>query len=107
MLEKLFNLPNMLPTILDYINQLQCNENPISNIMQCKLWKTVLKTEVYDDTVLLLPLFFYFDDFEPLNVIGSHSGAYKIGGNYVGLPFLPENFVSKLQYILPLAFFFR
>lgn len=105
MLEKLLNLPEMLPTILDYINQVQACENPITNIMQCKLWKTLLKTEIQDDKVLFLPLLYYFDDFEPLNVIGSHSGAYKIGGNYIGLPFLPANMASKLQYILPLIFF--
>lgn len=106
MLEKLLNLPRMLPSILDYINKTQGRENEVSNIMQCKLWKTIIKTEVHDDKVLLLPLLYYFDDFEPFNVIGSHSGAYKIGGNYIGLPFLPENIVSKLEYILPIALFF-
>lgn len=96
----------MMSTILDYIIEVQGRENPISNIMPCKLWKAIIKTEVHDDNVLLLPLLYYFDDFEPLNVIGSHSGAYKIGGNYIGLPFLPETIISKLQYILPLALFF-
>lgn len=55
---------------------------------------------------IALPLFIYSDDFEPLNALGSHRGAYKLSGVYVYLPCLPPNVQSKLQYIFLGMLFF-
>ena len=48
------------------------------------------------------------NDFEPLNVLGSgsHSGAYKLSGNYVYMPCLPEDVQSRLEYIFMAMLFF-
>ncbi|KAJ6639408.1 hypothetical protein Bhyg_12152 [Pseudolycoriella hygida] len=81
-----------------------CTDGSISNIIQSPLWRKLLDFEKgNDELTLFLPINIYFDDFEPLNVIGSHSGAYKVGATYLGLPFLPDYIVSKLEYIFPVA----
>lgn len=106
MFTKLFALPGFLTKIFNFIGGFHSNSGTISNIMEAKLWKTVLQTENLNRKVLFLPLFLYFDDFEPLNALGSHAGAYKIGASYLGLPFLPEELVSKLEFIFPISLFF-
>lgn len=106
-LHKFFNLPNIMAEVHTHVKSLQsCTDGSISNIIQSPLWQKLLSFEKNDESVLYLPINIYFDDFEPLNVIGSHSGAYKIGATYMGLPFLPDHIISKLQYIFPVALFF-
>lgn len=55
---------------------------------------------------LFLPLLVYFDDFEPFNVLGSKSGAYKIGAVYCKLLCLPPLIEAQLLHINPVMFFF-
>lgn len=107
-LQKFFNLPNVMSELFSYFHTLEsCTDGSISNIIQSPLWKQLLNLEKNsDDSTLYLPINIYFDDFEPLNVVGSHSGAYKVGGTYLGLPFLPDHIISKLEYIFPVALFF-
>lgn len=107
MLKKFFNLPNVTRDVVMYVDKLNNNcDGTVSNIIQSKLWKWHLSLRDDLPSILHLPVFLYFDDFEPLNALGSHSGAYKIGAAYMGLPFLPDDIVSKLKYILPVALFF-
>lgn len=107
MLNKFFDLPNVTRDVVNYVHSLnKSSDGPISNFVQSKLWKWHLSLCADPNSILQLPIFLYFDDFEPLNALGSHSGAYKIGASYMGLPFLPDDIVSKLKYILPLALFF-
>lgn len=107
MLKKFFSLPNSARDVLKYVVDLYKScDGPVCNIIQSKFWKWHLSSCEQTATILYLPVFVYFDDFEPLNVLGSHAGAYKIGAVYMGLPFLPSDIVSKLKYILPIALFF-
>src|SRR6202012_6291085 len=46
------------------------------------------------------------NNFEPLNVLGSRSGAYKLSGVYVYMPCLPEDVQSRLEYIFMAMLFF-
>lgn len=39
------------------------------------------------------------DEFEPLNALGAHSAAYKIGNFYVKIPCLPEYLQYRIHYI--------
>lgn len=107
MLNKFFKLPNVMRDIVKYVEKLnnEC-DGIVSNIIQSKLWKWHLSLSSDPPSILHLPIFLYFDDFEPLNALGSHAGAYKIGAVYMGLPFLPDDIVSKLKFILPVALFF-
>lgn len=106
-LDKFLNFPGIMKSIVDFVesNKL-CKDESISNIMQSPLWSKLMSVEESSDSTLYLPLNMFFDDFEPQNVIGSHSGAYKIGSSYMGLPCLPHDMVSKLEFIFPVCQFF-
>lgn len=78
----------------------------ISNIIQTPLWKKKINRIENDSSTLLLPLIIYFDDFEPLNSLGSHSGAYKIGSVYCSIGSLPSHVQSQLNYIFLGSLFF-
>lgn len=106
-LEKFLNLPGIMCEIDTFIKSKQkCEDGSISNIVQTPLWKKLLSVEEKCDSIIYLPLNVYFDDFEPQNVIGSHSGAYKIGSVYMGIPCLPNHIISKLEFTFPVCLFF-
>lgn len=48
----------------------------------------------------------YFDDFEPNNPLGSHSGTHKLGGIYVKLLCLPPYLASKLCSVIVAMIFY-
>lgn len=96
--ENLFKTPNFLSKILIYVEDLMKEKTLISNIIQTPFWKKKINKIENTGTILLLPLIIYFDDFEPLNALGSHSGAYKVGGVY-SIACLPSHVQSKLDYI--------
>lgn len=106
-LDKFLNLPGIMQSIVEFMSSNETRKGEsISNIMQSPLWEKMLSVEESNDSTLFLPLNLFFDDFEPQNVIGSHSGAYKIGSSYMGLPCLPDYMVSKLEFIFPVCQFF-
>lgn len=106
-LEKLLNLPGIMYEIDTFVKSKQnCKDGSISNTVQSPLWRKLVSVEEKCDSILYLPLNVYFDDFEPQNVIGSHSGAYKIGATYTSIPCLPNNIISKLQFTFPACLFF-
>lgn len=76
---KLFDLPNFLNEIIEYNNSLD-EPDWISNILQTDFWKDKARNLDLKDDEIALPLFIYFDEFEPLNALGSHSSAYKLAG---------------------------
>lgn len=96
---KLFGLPNFLNDMFKFIDNLTDDGISIENIMQSKYWKYRKSKILLNDDEIALPLFIYNDDFEPLNALGSHRGAYKLSGVYVYLPCLPPSVQSKLEYI--------
>lgn len=59
-----------------------------------------------DNDTLVLPVFVYCDDTEPLNAIGAHSGEYKICGTYLKIPCLPDHLQSLLSFIILAMFHF-
>lgn len=103
---KLFALPNFFNDILGYINSLDDKSEWIYNVVQSPYWKYMKSTLNLKDDEIALPLYIYNDDFEPLNVLGSHRGAYKLSGVYIHMPCLPPEVQSKLQYIFPAMLFF-
>lgn len=106
MLTKFLNLPGILATIETFISEKQKCKDSISNVVQTPLWEHLISKENKDDSTIYLPLLLYFDDFEPLNSLGSHSGAYKVGAVYCILQCLPPYMASLLAYIFPVSLFF-
>ena len=94
LLNKFFELTNVLVETVNYISLLESTENnEFSNITQTELWKN--KTAGIEEIVLLI--FLYDDDFECGNPLGSHATIYKMAGMYLSLPCLPPQFRSKLD----------
>lgn len=102
-LKQLFQLPDFYSTVLTYVNGLNRLCDKVENIIQSPLWKS--KVAKYKESDTVLPIHLYYDDYEVCNPLGSHAGAYKIGGVYVSLPFLPPELRSKLDNILLFSLF--
>lgn len=108
LLSALFNNQEFFSQILSYIDMLGSEPNDIiSNIMQTEFWKQkISELDNNNDSTLFLPLICYFDEFEPLNALGAHSGAYKVGGVYLKLGCLPPKWQSLLDFIFTFGLFF-
>lgn len=75
MLKLFFKIPDTLETILSYTDSLK-NSDKIFNYIQTDTWKQKLSFYKSDDIVL--PLIFYFDDFEPNNPLGPKSNKRSL-----------------------------
>lgn len=106
-LESFFNLKNVLPETLFYMNELfeaGNNSDIVSNFIQGSYWRDLVQT--YYQNEVVVPLILYFDEFEVNNALGSHAGVNKLGAFYCTIPCLPIQFQSKLENIF-LAIFFN
>lgn len=95
-LKAIFEIPNILKDILDYMKQVTNNQHCVSNIIQSDLWKH-LSHDFHDK--LVLPLIIYYDEFETNNPLGGHAGVHKVGAAYFSLPCMPPEARSKLDNI--------
>lgn len=102
----LLNLPGFIDDILIYIHNINMRDDVICNIVQSKMWREKLKSMDNIDGSLILPLLLFNDDFEPLDSLGVHAGAYKIGGVYIKIGCLPENLQSKIDFIFLAMLYF-
>lgn len=101
---KLFlELPGCLEAILSNLEHLSKTAEPFTNVVQGDLWKHKVQTHFQGKTVL--PLFVFFDDFDPDNVIGSHGGDHKLGALYYSIACLPQEYLSKLENIFVASLF--
>lgn len=96
-LQNLFELPGALSATLNYVDSLK-NSCPdvIFNPVQSDLWKMKV-SRYFNNSDIVLPLHFYYDDVEPNNALGPHSE--KLGAGYILLPALPPACQSKLENI--------
>lgn len=96
-LKNLFELPGALSSTLKYVEYLKnaINDAVISNVIQGHRWKTIVSK--FQDTDIVLPVDFYYDDVEPNAALGAHSE--KLGAGYIMLPALPPACRSKLENI--------
>ena len=86
-IKKILETPGLFVEILNYVQSLQ-RQATVSNVMQGQLW-----SKHRNDTQIILPIFYYYDDFEPGNTFGSHA-------------FLPPHLVAKLSNILIISIFY-
>lgn len=103
----LFSKTDLLAIILNYMNTI-IKSPQFHNIIQSKFWKEKLKNlnANNEKDTIFIPVMIYFDDFEILNIAGSHSGQYKIGAVYIKILVLPEHLSSKLTSIFLVMLFF-
>ncbi|XP_032688505.1 uncharacterized protein LOC116852345 [Odontomachus brunneus] len=95
-IQKLFALPGFLQQILNYMRNLSMESNGISNIIQAQLFKKL--QEKYPNRIII-PLIFYYDEFEVNDPLGSRTGTHKIGAVYYSLPCIPPHAQSHLLNI--------
>lgn len=79
-------------------------ESNIFNVIQTDYWK---KRKGFFDNAksILIPLFFYFDEYEVGNPLGSHKSIHKLGAVYVKIACLPPAIASGLGSIFLLSLF--
>lgn len=95
-LQKLFAIPGFLQQILNYMENLSVESNAISNIVQAEAYKKL--QEKYPNRIII-PLIFYYDEFEVNDPLGSKTGTNKIGAVYYSLLCMPPNTQSHLDNI--------
>lgn len=95
-IQKLFALPNFLQQILNYMQSLSMELNSISNIIQAESFK---KLQNKYPNRIIIPLIFYYDEFEVNDPLGSQTGTHKIGAVYYSLPCIPPQAQSQLLNI--------
>lgn len=83
-LRKFFELPNVLETIVKSFET--------SSFIQGTAWQEIKRQH---PDKLVIPLSFFFDDFEANNPLGAHK--QKIGAVYYTITCLPPEFYSKLE----------
>lgn len=103
---KLFSVSKFFNEVVEYIDTLDNDSDWIYNVVQSRYWKSITSRLHLEDNELALPVYIYNDDFEPLNALGSHRGAYKLSGVYIYMPCLPPHLQSKLEYIFLAMLFF-
>ena len=67
--------------------------------MEKKIYANFLEQNIF-------PVFISFDDFEPGNPMGSHSGQQKLGGLYISIPCLPLHIATALSNVFLVTFFY-
>lgn len=87
---------DVLDEIIEYISSLNSDAEIMSNIMQGNLWKDIMKE--YQGKIYL-PYSLFFDDYETVNALGSHSGIQKLGAAYIYLKCIPPEHKRNLNNI--------
>jgi hypothetical protein len=98
--QRIFEMPGTLSKIRAHLQQL-ADSSVFTNFMQSEFWKKKIQNIEAD---VVLPVFFYFDDFGVDNPVGPKRKAHSIGGIYLKLPFLPIEIESKLDNIFSMYF---
>ncbi|XP_051165298.1 uncharacterized protein LOC127284058 [Leptopilina boulardi] len=74
-LQTVLSKPGILDSIIQYMDDLGADKKYLRNVIQGDLW---LK-KYHDPGKIIIPLHFYFDEFETRNPLGSHAGEEKLG----------------------------
>lgn len=94
-LQTVLSKPGILDSIIQYMDDLGADKKYLRNVIQGDLW---LK-KYHDPGKIIIPLHFYFDEFETRNPLGSHTGEEKLDGAYVSIACLPPHLSAKLKNI--------
>jgi len=100
-LKYFLELPGVYDTVITNIQNLR-DSNQFSNIIQGPLWQQIL--DKFENRIVL-PLILYFDDAEPDNQSGSHSGNHSLGLLYYFIACLPQYLLSSLENIFVASVF--
>ena len=96
LLQSFLETEGVLGCMLEYMSSLNSSNTVISNIMQGEVFRNTL---LEFQGKIVIPVTMSFDDWEPGNCLGSHSGIQKIGGAYIFLHSVPPQYRSNLENI--------
>lgn len=99
LIRKFFEQPQTLDDTLEYMTKLGTLDG-IQNFVSGSIWKQISKNFTQQNKIAI-PYFLYNDDFDPDNILGSHSGANSISAFYLNFPTIPPHRYTKLKNILP------
>lgn len=102
----IFNQTNLLEQILARISELREDHGEIENVMQGRLWHSLISGLCVKDDQIALPLFLFYDEVQLLNSLGSHSTDYKLGVYLMKLGVLPKHLESSLKMVHLHSLFF-
>lgn len=103
-LEFFLKLPNVFKEMEAFIVSEENSDGGVyTSVFQGTLWKSVKKRFPGKS---VLPILLFFDDFEPLNPLGSRAGIYKLGAVYMSLASIPPKYCSLLENIFLVQLFF-
>ncbi|KAK3915050.1 Kinetochore protein spc7 [Frankliniella fusca] len=106
---KLYSVPSInrsrVQSILDICSDFSCSAHleVLETKVNCGLWKNIEDT--YFQGRLVFPIVLYFDDAEPKNQTGSHSGDHSLGLLYYFIPCIPQHLLSLLENLFVAAVF--
>jgi len=93
---KLFlEIPGLFQVITNYMQELNKEHILISNIIQGDMWLKKYASGIKDEVVF--PLYYFYDELEVGNPLGSHAGKNKFGAGYVSIASLPPFLSSQLN----------
>lgn len=102
-LQQFLSLPGVLKIILNYMKSVQNEKDILFNFIQGESWQK--KVQLYYKGEAVIPLFFFYDDFEVNNPLGSHSNVQKLGAVFYSIPCLLSECCSQLSNIFPALLF--
>jgi hypothetical protein len=95
-------MPDVFDDTMSFLRMLEKEKEDgvVRNIIQAEFWQN-LKYPSFsaDSSFVTLPVIVYFDDYEPNDPLGSHTGLSKYGAVYLSVPCLPISMQSKLENI--------
>jgi hypothetical protein len=94
-----FECPGILEMALKFQSHCSSHSGIIFHFLQSPTWLDLKSLNSTSENTVLMPIFFYYDDFESKNPLGSHKGVHKLGGSYVSIPSFPpeiENSIGNL-----------
>ncbi|KAJ1530162.1 hypothetical protein ONE63_005093 [Megalurothrips usitatus] len=97
-LKGFLELPNVLNGILSYMKKLESQTGSVlENFVQGSLWNEKIKPKFGNKIVV--PFNLYYDEYEPGDSNGQHSGTHKMGAMYYSIPCIPPEFRSCIENI--------
>lgn len=95
-LKQFLELPGVFNAIMSNVENLK-NSELFTNVIQSPLWRNMERNHF--ENRIVLPLDVYFDDVEPDNQTGSHSGDHSLGIVYYRISCIPQHLLSLLENI--------
>lgn len=94
-IKKFLEMPNVFDEIMKTQNR-EIVDGFYSNLIDGELWKRLL--DKFEGKIVV-PIYLYYDDFQPDSALSPHAKASKLGAYYYSFPTLPDYLATNLKNI--------